>query len=38
MMRSDPATGPRPHIVELATGKTTPIPVGEGLWLFPAWR
>lgn len=38
MMRSDQATGPRPYLVDLASGTATPITVDEGLWLFPAWR
>jgi hypothetical protein len=38
MMRFDKSTGPRPYIVDLASGKATPIRVRNGLWAMPAWR
>ena len=38
MMRFARSTGPRPYIVEIVTGKTKPVPAGEGLWALPAWR
>lgn len=38
MMAVDPTTGPRPYVVDIATGSQTAIPVRNGLWVFPAWR
>lgn len=38
MMRFSKTTGPRPYFVELATGRTTPLGVGRGLWAYPRWR
>lgn len=38
MMRFDRSTGPRPHLINLSNGETTPIPVGQGLWIMPAWQ
>jgi hypothetical protein len=38
MMYFDAPEGPQPHIVDLATGETTPLSVGPGLWGKPYWR
>jgi len=38
LMKSAPETGPRPYIVDVRTGETTPIPVDSGLWVMPAWE
>lgn len=38
MMKFGGPKGPVPHIVELATGKSTPLPLGPGLWALPHWQ
>ena len=38
MMRLSKSTGPRPYVVDLSTGESSPINVGKGLWAMPAWR
>ena len=38
MMRQGGSAGPRPHIVDVSTGNSTPINVGSGFWSFPVWR
>jgi hypothetical protein len=38
MMKFGGPDGPRPHIIDLATGKITPISVSSGIWAMPAWR
>ena len=38
MTRFSESTGPRPCLVDAATGEVTLIPVGEGLWAMPAWK
>lgn len=38
MMKYGGSKGPRPHLVDIATGDSTPIPVQDGLWIMPSWR
>lgn len=38
MMAFDPDTGPRPVLIDLATGKSQSINVSGGLWTSPVWR
>lgn len=38
MNKFDPATGPRPHVVDLKTGRAREISLPAGLWVQPAWR
>ena len=38
MMKFGGSGGPRPHVVDLATGQITPVDVERGLWAFPTWR
>lgn len=38
MMKFGGSNGPRPCIVDLKTGQSTPVPVTSGLWAFPVWR
>lgn len=38
MMYYDRDTGPRPHVIDVNTGKATPVPVGPGLWAMPEWK
>jgi Tol biopolymer transport system component len=38
MMKFEVLKGPRPYIVEVSTGKSEPLLVGEGLWALPSWR
>lgn len=38
MMSINPATGPRPVIIDLANPQPQPLEVPAGLWAAPAWR
>jgi hypothetical protein len=38
MMSGNKTTGPRPYLVDIATGDKRPLPVGDGLWVLPNWR
>ncbi|MBM81391.1 MAG: hypothetical protein CMJ78_12485 [Planctomycetaceae bacterium] len=38
MMKFTEKEGPRPVIIDLATGKSTTIAVGAGLWSLPRWK
>jgi Tol biopolymer transport system component len=38
MMQQGGSEGPRPQIVDLTTGSTTPINVESGFWSYPTWR
>jgi Tol biopolymer transport system component len=38
MMRIDESVGPRPYVIDIATGNADPIAVDQGLWVVPAWR
>ena len=38
MMRFNPATGPRPTIIDLDSGNMTPASDKSGFWMKPAWR
>jgi hypothetical protein len=38
MMHFGEAEGPKPAIVNVATGEAKELPVGSGLWVLPAWR
>ncbi len=38
MMKVTNSDGPRPYIVNLASGKASPVPVTPGVWAFPIWR
>lgn len=37
-MRLDKQKGPQPWVVELESGKATPVKVAPGLWMMPSWR
>jgi hypothetical protein len=38
LMKFGGPDGPRPHVLDLSTGRNTPIDVEAGLWAFPIWR
>jgi hypothetical protein len=38
MMSGDETTGPRPYLIDIATGDKKPLSVGDGLWVLPSWR
>jgi hypothetical protein len=38
MMKFDRSTGPMPQLIDMTTGKITPISVKSGLWTLPVWK
>lgn len=38
MLKYGGSDGPRPYIVNSATGKSKPVNVGPGLWAYPVWH
>lgn len=38
MLKVGDPRGPVPHLVEVETGKASPLPLGRGLWAMPRWR
>lgn len=38
MMKFDRVSGPRPYLIDVASGQSEAIPAGAGLWAMPEWR
>ncbi len=38
MLRFGGPDGPRPHLVDLETGQSTPLNIEKGFWSLPSWR